>query len=174
MMLNKLKCQFKYNIRYWHRDFIIGIKNLIRWFPIVWKDRQWDYQFIYSVLRHKLHLTEQFIRYNGVHVKNIQDADKIKKCVLLLDRLIKDKYHENIFDYHYKKWGSPEMIFSDVEDLSDYKSLNIEYPNVKTEKDRENQRKEFNLKIKSEEQMKDQDLDMLFKTMRKYIQTWWD
>ena len=173
-MIKKLKYKFKYEIRHWPKDFVIGVKNLIRWFPIVWKDRQWDHQYIYTILRHKLHLTEQFIRHRGIHVKNVEDADKLKKCVLLLDRLIKDKYHENIFDSHRKKWGDPEMIFTDLEDRPGYGSLEIKYPNVKTEKHREIESKEFKLKTKTEQQMKDQDLDLLFKLMRKHIQTWWD
>jgi len=173
-MLNKLKLKFKYEIRYWPKDFKTGIKNLIKWFPIIWKDRQWDRQFIYAILRHKLHLTEQFIRHNGIHVHHIKDADKIKKCVLLLDRLIKDKYHENIYQNYYKKWGNPEMFWEDYDEDPEYKTLDIKYPNVKTEEDDKLQEKQFKMKMKTEQQMKQQDLNMLFELLRKHIQTWWD
>ena len=93
-----------------------GIKSIFQWLPIVWKDRQWDHQFIYAIFRHKLHLTEQFIRNHGVHVNNIKDADKIKVCVILLDRLMKDEYHEMAFKNHSEKWGNPAMIFKDIEE----------------------------------------------------------
>ena len=173
-MFKKIRCKFKYEIRYWPRAFIKGIKNLIVWFPIVWLDRQWDHTYIYKVFRHKLHLTEKFTRKDGCHTKHIQDADKLKKCVLLLDRLLKDEYHENVFKSHYKKWGEPKMEFEDLKDQPGYSSLHINYPNVKTEKDDELESKEFRMKSKTEQEMKEQDLDLLFQIIRKNIQTWWD
>lgn len=173
-MLDKLKWKFRNEIRYWPLDFKTGVKNLISWFPIVWKDRQWDHQFIYAILRHKLHLTEQFIRHNGVHINNIKDADKIKKCVLLLDRLIKDEYHENVNRYYYERWGEPEMIFEDSEEHPGCKTVDLKYPNVKTKEDEKVNTKQFKRNFKIEQKLKEQDLDMLFKMMRKYIETWED
>lgn len=149
------------------RKIKYGIENLIIWFPIIWKDRPWDHYFIYCVLRRKLHLTEQYIRKYGLHVKNIEDADKIKKCVLLLDRLIKDEYHDHVFKNHYKKWGEPNYNFEG-------NRFNIDHPNVKTARDKELHSKEFRRLIEEEDKHKNQDLDLLFKLMRKHIQTWWD
>lgn len=173
-IIQTLKYKFQNEIRYWPRSFKIGIKNLIVWFPIVWKDRQWDHQYIYTVFRHKLNLTEQFIRHNGIHVNNIADADKIKKCVILLDRLMKDEYHENVFKNHYKKWGEPNMDFKDCDENPELSVLDIKYPHVKTEEDDKKQTKDFRIKSKMEAAMREQDLDMLFKLMRKHIQSWWD
>jgi len=163
-----------YKIKQWPRQIRYGIKNLIVWFPVIWKDRNWDHWFIYKILRTKLHLTEQLIRNYGHHVKHIEDADKIKKCVILLDRLIEDDYHENVYKDHYKKWGESEMVFTDVEDHPDYSEMNIKYPNVKTEEDEKLERKQFKLIMNKPQEMKDQDLDLLFKIMRKHIQSWWD
>lgn len=155
-------------------DIKYGIENLINWFPVIWKDRNWDHCYIYTVLRHKLHLTEQQIREHGHHVDNERDADNIKVCVNLLDRLIKDEYHDSAFKRHEEKWGEPELSFKDLEDKPDLQGVYINYPNVKTEKDKEQERKEFQLATVRETELREQDLDMLFKNMRKYIQTWWD
>ena len=173
-MLKHLKYKFQNEIRYWPRSFKTGVENLIVWFPIVWKDRQWDHQYIYTVFRHKLHLKEQFIRQRGIHVNNAQDADKIKKCVILLDRLMKDEYHENVFKPHYKKWGEPEMKFKDSTKYPNCSVLDIKYPNVETGEDDKKQTKDFRVKSKMEAAMREQDLDMLFQLMRKHIQSWWD
>ena len=35
-------------------NIIQGIKNLLYWFPIIWKDRNFDEHFIYEILKHKL------------------------------------------------------------------------------------------------------------------------
>ena len=47
------------------RNITQGFESLWKWLPVIWKDRQWDHQFIYEVIKHKLHLTEQLIRHNG-------------------------------------------------------------------------------------------------------------
>jgi len=151
-----------------------GIKNLVIWFPIIWKDRWWDQYFIYVVLRHKLHLMEKNIRKYGHHVRNVEDADGIKKCVLLLDRLIKDDYHENVFKYHDEKWGEGDFIFTDSTRYPNCSELHIKYENVKTKEDEKLQSKEYKLLSKKPQELVEQDLDLLFKLMRKNIQTWWD
>jgi hypothetical protein len=36
------------------RNFWYGIRNLIYWFPVIWKDRHWDHDFIMKIVHHKL------------------------------------------------------------------------------------------------------------------------
>ena len=163
-----------YKIRQWPRQIRQGIKNLIIWFPVIWKDRWWDHVFLYEIMRYKLHLMEKNLRVHGHHVKHIEDANKIKTCVVLLDRLIKDEYHDNAFKNHYKKWGQPVMEFKDWEEDPEYQVLKINYPNVKTDKDKEIEVKGFKRMSEKEAELREQDLDMLFKLMRKNIQSWWD
>jgi len=162
------------DIKYFFRNIKIGFKNLIKWFAVIWKDRQWDHYYIYVILRHKLHLTEQFIRHYGCHIRHIEDANNIKKCVLLLDRLIKDDYYENVYKHHDEKWGDTNFSFTDSTDYPNCSELHITYENVKTEEDKKQQEKEYKRLMNKPQELKDQDLDLLFKTIRKYIQTWWD
>lgn len=166
-MFRKIKDFFLYDLRY-------GIENLIKWFPIIWKDRNWDYFFIFVILHRKLHLMEQNIRNNGCHVHNEKDADGIKFCVLLLDRLIKDEYFDNAMSPHYKKWGESTFKFTPLEDEPEMSELDITYPNVKTEQDRIQEKKDFKRYSNMEQTLKQQDIEMLFETMKKKIQTWWD
>jgi len=37
-------------------NFCTGIKNLIAWFPVIWKDRQWDYMYLLRIINKKLEL----------------------------------------------------------------------------------------------------------------------
>lgn len=158
---------------YFLRNIKTGIKNLITWLPIIWNDRQYDYWFIYDILHKKLSLMEHFIRNYGYHVRAEQDADNIKTCVLLLKRLKDDDYHENAFKQHREKWGEInfDWLKSDRKDLS---KLNISHDNIKTEKDKIQERKDFKAACEREDFLKQQDLDLLFTLMGKHIQTWWD
>jgi hypothetical protein len=167
-------CKFNRAVDYIRYDIPYGFKNLIKWFPVIWTDREWDYWFIYKMLHHKLDLMEKSIRKYGMHVHNERDADSIRKCVLILKRLKEDDYHNMAFKPYYKKWGEAEMLFTDIEDEPGLSSLQLKYPNVITEQDEILQNKEFKRYSDSEQTLKEQDLDMLFGLMRKHIQSWWD
>lgn len=169
----KIKRKFINSKDFFRYDIPRGVKNLITWFPVVWKDRNWDQYYIYVVLHKKLSLMEKGLR-NGYNVNADEEADKVKKCVLILDRLIKDEYHEHAFKRHDEIWGPPELKFQDIEGDSEHKTLNIEHKNVKTKKDEELERKDFKRACEHENELKKQDLDILFRTMRKHIQGWWD
>lgn len=169
-----LKCKiwdpietFFYNVRN-------GVENIKNWLHIIWEDRNWDHYYIYVVLRHKLHLMEKNIRENGCHVNANKDADNIKVCVNLLDRLIADDYHEMAFKKHDEKWGDIELRTKPSEKYKDLYSVDVHRDNIKTKEDEELERKEFKKACEHETYLREQDLDLLFKNMRKYIQTWWD
>ena len=156
------------------RSIKYGIQNLIKWFPIIWKDRDWDHWYLYKTLQFKLIQMEKLQREHGVAVSSEKIAGQIQTCVNLLDRLIEDEYHEMVFKNHDKKWGKSHFNWTDCKDKEGYSKLHITRDNVKTDKDKEQERKEFIRYCKNEEELKKQDLDYLFKTMNKYIQGWWD
>ena len=71
-----------------------SIRNLCIWFKIIWRDRPWDYHYLFIMLHKKLSLMERFIRIKGCHEDHIMDADRIKECIVLLDRIIADDYED--------------------------------------------------------------------------------
>ena len=123
-------------IEYKDDEFEEGIENIVEWFPTIYRDRWWDHSFLYSILKKKLEIMEKYFRRYGISTQAEKDADKMKKCVLLLDRLIKDDY----IDYKQERRWEPK----------------------------------FRLLLEKEEQMINQDLDLLFKILRKQIRCWWD
>lgn len=161
------------DLRYLPHTIKIGITNLFVWFPVIWNDRQWDYIYILRMLHKKLSMMEKFIREDGIHVKNKRDAHKIKVCVLLLERMIEDVYHDHAYENHYKKWGDPHIKFLECE-YEDCHEIKFEYKNVKTEEDEKQKFKEFRRCMKHERYLTQQDLDLLFKMMNKHITSWWD
>ena len=79
-----------------------GTRNLIRWFPVIWADRDWDHWFIYEVLRKKLKQIEDFQEDHGICVSHKKIARQVRICRILLDRLSKDDYLENATFWHEK------------------------------------------------------------------------
>ena len=166
-----------YNIKDRIKDRIrntkYGVRNLITWLPVIWKDRWWDSYFIYPILHKKLSMMESTIRKYGHHVYAERDADKIKVCVLILKRIMDDEYSEMAFKRHEEKWGDSVMSFVKTDNPNLSRML-IEYDSVKTEKDEAEERKDFRRAMEHEDYLRKQDIDTLFKIMSKQISSWWD
>ncbi len=150
-----------------------GIKNFWKWRKVIYNDGWWDSYYIFEMLRFKFEDMEQKFRKYGISVTAKKDADKMKICKLLLDRLVKDEYYENVFKYHHKKWGEPELKWIDMED-SEYSSLEINHKNVVTEEDKKIERKEYKNLMHREVALRKQDINYLFKILSKNILQWWD
>ena len=101
-------------------------------------------------------------------------ADQIKLAVLLIHRLIEDEYLENVLKPHEEKWGESEFIFTPIPGDKEYSSLDIKVDKANTKEEIEQESKERMRLYDHEGKLKKQDLDMLFKHIRKYIEYWWD
>ena len=94
-----------------YRSFKEGISNLIYWFPVIWRDRNYDHYYLSEILRHKLKSMVKF--YDGpdawaLYASHL--AHEMKMCVLILDRIIEDDYNRVGYDAHDEKWGELEFI----------------------------------------------------------------
>jgi len=150
-----------------------GIHSTIKWLPVIWKDRQWDHEFFNVILKHKLELMSEFYKHYGCHINAKTDAEKMDTCIQLLDRIIKDEYHENTFLDHDKKWGKSELTTKDIPN-SEFTELNVNRPFVKSAEDKSKEREESRFLFKHSENLKNKDVEMLYKIISDNILCWWD
>lgn len=68
-----------------------GLKSLWYWKGVIWRNRAWDYCYIFKLLDHQFAQMEKCIR-EGYNVKANDIADKIKLARLALKRLEQDDY----------------------------------------------------------------------------------
>ena len=57
-------------------------------------------------------MMEKNIRENGYHVHADRDADNIKRCIVLLDRIMDDEYDTKSLKRHDEKWGEANVGFT--------------------------------------------------------------
>jgi hypothetical protein len=121
MLFKSPRLWWKFEGRYYHKDLYRGIKNLIQWFPVIWKDRDWDSYYIFQILEHKLKLQAKGIAKRDIHVNAQRDAEVMMTCVRLMEK-IRDGYYESEYmDYHETKtW------FEDIEDKPGYSTWESE------------------------------------------------
>jgi len=90
------------------KNKIRQIRKLIRWVPIIWNDRDWDYYFIYEMLKQKLIDQEQFIRKYGVHLYNEVDADNIKTAIEMINK-VQNEHHVDKYLSEATEWTKEGM-----------------------------------------------------------------
>lgn len=147
-------------------NFKQGLLSCFRWYKLVWNDRQYDYIYFFLLLQKKLELMEKYFYTNANFLGKEKEAKKIKIARFCVNRLIKDDY--NVYKEHEKKYGELEWDFD--------RTMNsfLKYSKVKTKKEEREANKSFNRCTKHEDYLRNQDLDYLFKIIRKHILKWWD
>jgi hypothetical protein len=78
------------NLKSFLNDIVYGIKNLIKWTPIIWIDRDWDWYFLAKILKYKISNMAKYERKYGHHVRAEKDAHDMEICVEYLRRILED------------------------------------------------------------------------------------
>jgi hypothetical protein len=175
--------------KYYHKMFRTGVQNLWYWFPIIWKDRNWDSHYIFEIMTHKLKAQSKYIGERDIHTRAKRDAEIMMTCVRLM-KLVQDEFYSSEYsDYHKTKhW------FEDLEDkpgFSSWESKLLEenfddyfkkYPliykrvlngeGVFGRKGREEDKQVIAMSIGHINH--DRARKLLFKIMEEHIERWWD
>ena len=179
-MIEKIRLWWKFEGRYYHKDFIYGIKNLWKWFPVIWKDRDWDQHFIYEVLIHKLEKQATCFSQSEYSTRSKREAEKMFLCARLAriqqEELYVDEFYESYEMKHEfiptdetKKWYTMESEIISENFIDYFTKYPRQYRLVdKTDKDKEDIARE--IAYKNQERSR----KLLFKIMEQNIERWWD
>jgi hypothetical protein len=154
-MLNSIKLWWEYEARYYHRDFINGVKNLWNWFPTIWKDRDW-------------------------HTRAKRDAEKMLLCARLARIQQEDLYMYEFMEYldqdiefvptdETEKWFRMESTIT-RDDLIDYFYKYRRQHRLIDKTDKDNHRIAIEIARNNQERSR----KLLFKIMEENIDGWWD
>jgi len=177
---------WKFEYRFLHKDFYYGIKNLIRWFKIIWKDRDYDHRYIFDILKIKLKHQAYYIGEKNRHVSAKRDAQLMMTCVRLIDKIQSEFYAHEYMNYHHC-----EYLWIPLEDNKDYSTLKINeiwekfddyfkkykhaYKEVtKHEKFILENNSKINIAINIGHYMENKANRILFDILENHIHNWWD
>lgn len=189
-MFESIRLWWKFDGRYYHKDFVRGIKNLWRWFPTIWKDRDWDQDFIYNLLAKKLEFQAEYIGNRGFHREAKRDAERMRLVVRLIKLQQEEFYRMEYMDYQESKhWFEPcedHPGYSEwkKETLSErfdeyFKKYPRQYKKVisgeinRFSKDidfRDKERIAMEIAYQNQERCK----NLIFSIMNGHIERWWD
>lgn len=102
--IERISLWWRFDGRYMHKEFASGIKNLWRWFPTIWKDRDWDHSYVYEIIRVKLEHQAKSIGNRDRHTTAKRDSDRMRLVAKLIKLQQDDFYHMEYMDYHDTKY----------------------------------------------------------------------
>lgn len=76
-------------------DLRKGISNVFRWIPIIWLDRDWDWEHLNTILIYKFERMAKSIE-RGPAKDRTEKAKELRICAELCRRMGKDEYAENL------------------------------------------------------------------------------
>jgi hypothetical protein len=172
------------------RTFISQIKNLIRWFPIIWNDRDWDHHYIFDILKTKLQHQAEYIGKKDRHTRAKYDAERMMLCVRLIEKIQQEYYSLEYTDYSETKFNwiksktHPNLYELDIQMISERYDDYFNKHKVATRIVKNN--KKYQIWELTPDKYKDRlamnvaqynelrAQSLLFKILDKNIQSWWE
>ena len=90
---------WEFEYRYYPRNFISGVKNLIKWGPIIWKDRDWDDSFFFDILKFKISNMAESHGKTMPYVGWERNVEIMKTIVRLIEKFQSEHYLHEYFSY---------------------------------------------------------------------------
>jgi len=94
MILHKLKVIWR-NIKY----FFVWIKKVFDYSIVLWDDEDYDFAFIYKLLKYKIERTRKYIDKHKRHENYAKDVANMKRAEYLLGLLYKEDFYADDCQY---------------------------------------------------------------------------
>ena len=165
------------------RMFFRKVKNLLRWFPIIWKDEDWDDHYIFEILKFKLKNQAKYIGDKDRHTLAKRDAEIMMLCVSLIDKVQEEYYNTEHLDYEESNFNfipiegttNSKLEIEYISDnLNDYfNKYPLVYKEVVSQHIHKNPDKHI-IAMYMSRINHDRARKLLFKVMERNIERWWD
>ncbi len=170
---------FKLEGRFIPRNIIIGIKNLIKWFPIIFKDRDWDSYYILEVLKFKIKNTAKYISDSNRYVGCERDVEIMNTVVRLIEKVQNETYSMEYMDHETGEFSLENFL--EYRNSQDYSKYFEKYPLIykyvsKTPKQKDVFNNDYDNSIVLSMGMVNHQRakKLLFKLLNEHIEKWWD
>ena len=96
------------------RNFLTSCNNLIKWFPTIWKDEDWDHSHVYEILIKKLEHKRDFFSSNRPYSSQAKETATQLQIAINLLHMTRDSwefYDCEVMEGLDAKWGKGVLRF---------------------------------------------------------------
>jgi hypothetical protein len=100
------------------KSFLTGCKNVIRWSPTIFKDRDWDQWHIYNVLQKKI----EFQRQELINANRHTDINRDNRDMTIVLNLI-ERVNNGFYGVEYLDYSESKFRFEPIEGDNEYYTM---------------------------------------------------
>jgi hypothetical protein len=170
------------NLHWRIRYFLGGCKNIIRWIPTLYKDKDWDEWYILTILQKKIEFQRKEIIYANRHI----DVDRDNRDMTIVLNLI-ERVKDEFYNTEYLDYEESEFRFEPVEGNKNLSSLEVDVLSERYDEFLKKYRSSVRKVLKQKPDLNKKDLcfyvskhnqekahNLLFKILKERMQWWWD
>ena len=164
------------------RYFVGGIKNIFRWIPTLYKDKDWDEWYILTILQKKIEFQRKEIIYANRHI----DVDRDNRDMTIVLNLI-ERVKDEFYNTEYLDYEESEFRFEPVEDNENLRSLEVDVLSERYDEFLKKYQSSVRKVLKERPNLNKKDLcfyvskhnqekahNLLFKILKERMRWWWD
>ncbi len=149
------------NIRRAYYDICYGFRNILRWLPTIWRDRDYDWAYVLDLLEAKLkhvaEATEREKHFEGWET----DLGRQRQCIRLIQRIQDETAWDETNDKHTAKWGQGTLT-----------SQGVQYPELSPDQQKQ-EWEERCIMLDEADRAVDREWAELFRLLRDHMREWW-
>jgi hypothetical protein len=149
----------------------LRLKRFIAWFPILWKDEDWDSAYLFEIMRFKISRMRRSIDENKIFVGYEKVVRDMRVAEELLSRIVFSDFYDDLsarltsIDKQDKcKCPAEKYTFLPGQYDKNGKILTHQWVDLSCDFCKEHRSRWF----------KQEDMDFLFMHLRKNVLKWWD
>ena len=175
---NTLYGKLHWRIRY----VITGIKNIIRWMPTMYHDRDWDQWHIYNVLQKKI----EFQRKELINANRHTDINRDNRDMTIVLNLI-ERVNEDFYGVEYLDYSESKFRFEPIEGDDEYYTMEQDVISENYDEYIKKYQSSVRKVLKEKPDLDKKDLcfwvarhneekahDLLHRILKERIRHWWD
>ena len=175
---NTLYGKLHWRIRY----LIDGIKNIIRWMPTMYHDRDWDQWHIYNVLQKKI----EFQRKELINANRHTDINRDNRDMTIVLNLI-ERVNEDFYGVEYLDYSESKFRFEPIEGDDEYYTMEQDVISENYDEYIKKYQSSVRKVLKEKPDLDKKDLcfwvarhneekahDLLHRILKERIRHWWD
>ena len=172
-----------WRILHWRiRSFLTGCKNVIRWSPTIFKDKDWDHWYIYNILQKKIKFQRQEIIYANRHTDINRDNRDMTIVLNLIERV-----NEGFYGVEYLDYSESKFRFEPIEGDDEYYTMEQDVISENYDEYIKKYQSSVRKVLKEKPDLDKKDLcfwvarhneekvhDLLHRILKERIRYWWD
>ena len=151
-------------------EFELGIKNLIKWVPVIWKDRDWNEEHALNIFLFKV---KSMYQYSKTSDCNNEELETLRELIEVLEKVKNgfENYENPAIENHNKKWGEPDFYIENVEGKPGVNLLRDRNLERYTKEQQKEKFHEYLINLKIAQMKRNRDLKLAMDLFFEYLKT---